>query len=108
MRTTITEFHFPASIEKIALNYTFNTDVITDLYFAGTNAVDFNSRAFQGVCKSTGERRKIHCIKDSELWKMFEVQREQMEAWNKSMEDYAKKNNTTAPSVLIIPEYIEL
>ena len=107
MNTSITEFHFPASIEKISCSsYTFNKDVITDLYFEGTSSIDFSSRAFIGECN--GERRKIHCKKDTDLWKMFEIQREQMEAWNKSMEDYAKKNNTTAPSILIIPEYVEL
>ena len=107
-RTAITEFHFPASIEKIASSaFGAYTRIVTDLYFEGTNAIDFSSRAFSGGIN--GERVHIYCKKDSELWKMFEVQREQMEAWNKSMEDYAKKNNSPfPPSVLIIPEYIEL
>lgn len=106
-RTAITEFHFPASVEKIASSaFGAYKRIVTDLYFEGTNAIDFSSRAFSGGIN--GESARIYCKKDSELWKMFEVQREQMEAWNKSMEDYAKKNNTTVPSLIIIPEYIEL
>ena len=107
-RTAITEFHFPASIEKIAPSaFGAYTRKVTDLYFEGTNAVDFNSRTLSGSIN--GERVRIYCKKDSELWKMYEEQREQMEAYNKSMEEYAKKNNSPYPPHLLqIPEYIEL
>ena len=108
-RTAITEFHFPASVEKIDPSaFGAFKRIITDLYFEGTNAIDYNSRTLSGSLNGES-RARIRCIKDSGLWKMFMEQREQMQAYNKSMEEYAEKNNSPfPPSLLNIPEYIEL
>ena len=85
-RTSIKEFHFPASVERIAKAAfgSFNTE-ITDAYFEGTNVITgFNSSALI----QNGRKGKIHCIKGSALWDMFEAQRKIIEEWNKNLEKY--------------------
>lgn len=82
-KTAIKELHFPATIETIS-SLAFG-DEFNEAFFAGTNQVEFNS----SVLTSGGKNGKIHCIKGSDLWKMFESQREKAEAWNKEVEKYS-------------------
>ena len=73
-RIAAKEIIFPASVEKIASNAIFpdwghQEMSITDLYFEGTDAIKFTIPDRQFPVR-------IHCKKDSALWKMFEDQNE--------------------------------
>ena len=55
------------------------------------------------VLTSDGKKGRIHCIKGSELWSMFEKQNEDVVVkWNKSIEQYPSLSKR------VFPEMIEL
>ncbi len=69
-RIAAKEIVFPATVEKIATNaifpgWSYQEMSITDLYFEGTDAIEF-------IVPGREFPLKIHCKKDSALWKMFE------------------------------------
>ena len=94
--TAMSECYLPASIEIISPS-AFNRK-IADLYFAGTEAVDFNIRAFT---HDRDEALRIHCKKDSSLWNMF---RDQID----EIEEESKAQTISFRPAPILPELIEL
>lgn len=73
-RISAKEIIFPATVEKIATNaifpgWSYQEMSITDLYFEGTSAIEF-------ILPGREFPLKIHCKKDSALWRMLEEQNE--------------------------------
>ena len=95
MRTSIKELRFPAPVEKIAPSAFWRS--LTDLYFEGADLIETNIRILGRECK---EPRRLHCIKGSDLWYMFESSLREMEAENSHLGQYMPK--------LVIPELVEL
>ena len=93
--TAISEYHIPASVDTISGSaFGRATD---DIYFLGLNAIDFSTMKLGNYCKKSV---RIHCQKDSELWRMIASQQDEIESANRNRGQYMEK--------LKAPELVEL